>query len=193
MPAPVTVEDLRAALDRMQLERAEAEAVIWSAPGKRAELLRAEGTDPALKRLERDVDAAHLQVERIDLLRPELEQRIAALQVETRDEAWYAMRSRLVEQLLACEVACRDVDRMVSQLMALRLEASNAGYELEVEAVPNRRFEVAGADHCADLARHIANRRPVHLVARPLWNVKFREFTIVSLGREAFPTAYQGA
>ncbi len=190
-PRLPTVEDLRGALDAMEIEAAEAAQLIAEAPQRRTELLMQEGSDAAIRKLEQAVDRAHLQLERLEVLRPELHARIRALEAETRADAWLDFRTRLVEQLTACAIAQHEADQLAGGLRRLKLEAMNAGYTGETTAIP---FSLHGipAGSFTDMARSLANVRAFTASDAALtWNVRFHGWTSVTTNPRSGPSGYQ--
>ena len=190
LPAP-TIEDLRAGLDRMTVEKGEAKRLIAESPQRRTELLMQEGSDAAIRRLEAAVDRAHLQVERIELLRPELHARIRAMEAESRADAWLELRGRLVEQLTACAIAQQAADQLAGGLRRMRLEAMNAGYGAETAAIPLDAGRIP-AGSFADMAQSMAGVEAFTPPSAALvWNLRFHGWTAVTTSARSGPTGYQ--
>ncbi len=87
-PPPATAADLHEALHRLATERASAEQSILQAAQARDRLLLEVGTDEAIRDLDSAADAAHLLVERLDRLQPELLARLRALELDDRQAQW---------------------------------------------------------------------------------------------------------
>ncbi|MDT7953191.1 MAG: hypothetical protein RQ966_16940 [Acetobacteraceae bacterium] len=190
-PRLPTVEDLRGALDAMGIEAADAGQLIASAPQRRTELLMQEGSDAAIRKLEQAVDRAHLQLERIEVLRPELHARIRALEAETRADAWLDYRTRLVEQLTACAIAQHAADQLAAGLRRLKLESMNAGYRAETAVIPFSLHAIP-AGSFTDMARSMANVRVFTPADAALtWNVRFHGWTSVTVNPRTGPVGYQ--
>ncbi len=189
---PPTLEELHELLDSAVAEEAAATALILSAPAQRDALLDQAGTDAAIRKLDKDTEGAHLLLERLGRITPELHSRIAAATIATRADAWAAMRSRLVEAISNTEAAMHAAESLFVETCALRLEAQRCGFTAEVAMLP---YQVdvgrVNAEAMGQVRAAIAVQPLVAPPARArLWTVRFLAFTPVRLGL-VDATAYQ--
>ncbi len=73
---PASATELVDALQRLRSERAAAEHSVLQAARRRDELLLDPGSDAAIHQLDSEVDAAHLLIERLNRLEPELQREL---------------------------------------------------------------------------------------------------------------------
>ncbi len=191
-PPPPALAELHELLDRLMIDRAAAEATILEAPFQRDALLDQPGTDKAIRKVDADVDAAHLLIERLDRLRPELDAKIAAAAVATRADAWAEMRSRLVEKIIATRTIMRLGEISYLQLCELRLEAQRCGFVEETVMMPyHADANRVNSGVLDQTATHIANRALiVPRTDQILWNVRFTAWTSMHQGTPYW-TGYQ--
>lgn len=94
--APVTADELVAALARLQAERAAAEATVAEASDRRERLLMDPFSDDLIHAVGRDLDAANLLLERLDRLEPDLWMRLREVQHAARRAQWVVARDAYI-------------------------------------------------------------------------------------------------
>jgi hypothetical protein len=189
-PAPPTLAELHEMFDSIVIDRAEAEAVILHAPARRDALLDQPGTDKAIRKLDSEVDAAHLLLERLERVRPELQQRIAAATLTTRGDAWAVARSQLVEKATHCVALMSLAEMAFNQFCNLRIEIARAGFVEETRSLPYHADQWRIRSNTMQMARAGIARQPMMVRVEPdLWTVRFLQWTMV--GAPPFTTAYQ--
>ena len=177
-------------LDQVVIDRAAAELTILGAPAQRDALLDLPGTDKAIRKLDTDVEAAHLLIERLDRVRPELDARIGAATAATRVDAWVAMRSRLVEQITSTKHLMRLAEAAFITTCELRLEAQRAGFVAETAALPYHADAYrVHSGVMGQMATSIAAQPLIVPRDPPLWNVRFLAWTTMFPGTQ-FLTGY---
>lgn len=177
-PAPPTLAELHEMLDSVIIDRAAAEATILGAPAARDALLDMPGTDKAIRKLDTDVDAAHLLIERLDRVRPELDVKILAATAATRADAWAVMRTRLLEQITICAGVMEAAETIYIQTCELRLAAQRAGFTAETAVLPYHSDLFRVSSEVMRTMRSAIRAQPLIVPAAPtLWNVKFLAWT----------------
>ena len=190
LPDPPTLAELRELLDSIVIDCAEAEAVILQAPARRDALLDQPGTDKAIRKLDAEVDAAHLMIERLARVQPELQQRIAAATLTTRGDAWAIARSQLVEKATHCVALMSLAEMAFDQFCDLRIEIARAGFVEETRSLPYHADQWRIRSNTMQMARAGIAQQPMMVRVEPeLWTVRFLQWTMV--GPPPFTTAYQ--
>lgn len=127
--SPASVE---AALERLHFERAEATAAIAGSTDRRRELLRRDDSDDALDALERETDAHHRTLERLELLEGDLLRQLDDLRDAGRAAEWASRREAIevaaAHYIGAARAACGALERFQAAIGAAR----SAGFEHEV-------------------------------------------------------------
>ena len=95
-PVPVTEGDVIQALQRSFAERQRAEEEIATASTRRDALMEADD-DEALLAVDREVNLAMLQIERLDRLDPRLMARLREVRLQAKADRFAALRDRLIE------------------------------------------------------------------------------------------------
>ncbi len=128
-----TISDVEAALARLDRERHAAKAMIADAASKRRELLLT-ATDQEIDAIDRGADAGRLTLERLEILEPQLLERLASLQSDAR-------RALLAEFEGAYEIRAAALDKAMGALLtvfedyqALVGQISAAGFEIELRS-----------------------------------------------------------
>ncbi len=95
-PVPVTEADIIQALQRSFAERQRAEEAVATASTRR-EALMEESDDEALLAVDREVNLAMLQIERLDRLDPRLLARLRDVRLQAKADKFATLRDELVE------------------------------------------------------------------------------------------------
>lgn len=95
-PVPVTEMEVLQALQRSFAERQRAEEAVATASTRR-EALMEDSDDEALLAVDREVNLAMLQIERLDRLDPRLLSRLREVRLQARADKFAALRDDLVE------------------------------------------------------------------------------------------------
>lgn len=136
-PAPEPgIPELEAAIAALQAERGAAETAIYGMPAKREALLVEDGTDAAIQALERETDAQHLMIERLDRIEPGLFAKLQALRTEARRQEWLALRDRYVVAATEYHEALLPVLPRLEAMGAIAGEMERAGFYLEANTRP---------------------------------------------------------
>ncbi len=128
--ALATISDVQAALARLDRERHAAKATIADAALRRRELLLT-ASDQEIEVIDRGADAGRLALERLEILEPQLLERLASLQSDAR-------RALLAEFEGAYEIKAAALDKAMGALLTvfedyqeILRQISAAGFEIE--------------------------------------------------------------
>lgn len=126
------IPDAETALRRLTAEREAAQHVIDSATERRRALLLGDASDAEILAVEREADAARLQLERLDLLEPKLLEHLQALRDAESRQRWAEFLRRHEEAAEAFDAAAVALMEKTDALLATFKEAGDGGFGDEV-------------------------------------------------------------
>ena len=192
-PPATTVEELVAMIGRIAEERGQAEQTIATAHERRSALLLQEGSDREIKRIDSEVDSAHLLLERLDAATPALHERLALLRNDDAQGRWADITVRYLTALAAYAVKVAEVEQAGPKLVDLINEAQRGGFAVEQRTFFPYPMQLRQLDSRAilQIVRSLAiTPPPISKPSAKPWAVEFLAWTVVSLGN-GFTTAYQ--
>jgi hypothetical protein len=126
-----TVMDIETALDQLHDERENAHARLAALAEKRRAALMSDATTDAIRKIDDECDAARLLVERLDLLEPQLLDKLQHARGDARRQEWYHLYAEHHKLALnfadAMRKTCDALDRLVVSSDKLRAR----GFETE--------------------------------------------------------------
>ncbi len=129
-----SVEGVQAALERVKVERENANNAIRSGYQRRAELLVKDGTDKQILAIDVEHDRLGLVLERLEAVEESLFGRLQTLRSQRRLDEWATRAAKFTPAARGYIAAVREAGKKLAALVAIADSARSAGFEAEVLA-----------------------------------------------------------